>query len=106
MRVNEGWKMVNSRLQPIATLRETAPNELLHLVTCNCKTGCNRNCECKRSALQCTAMCGYCAGHGCENRIVPEVSSSDDDCYGESSVSTDTDNEENISQPKEKRPRL
>ena len=51
-------------------------------------------------------MCGYCAGHGCENRIVPEVSSSDDDDDEESSVSTDTDNEKNISQPKEKRPRL
>ena len=52
------WKMVDGRLQPIATLREAAPKELLHSVTCNYTTGCNRNCECRRSALHCTAMCG------------------------------------------------
>ena len=56
----------------------TTPDTLLHLITCNCRSGCERNCECRRSGLPCTSMCGFCAGHGCSNH-----DTSDDTSYGE-----------------------
>ena len=49
-------------------------------------------------------MCEYCADT-CEKRVVLEVSSSDD-VDGESSTSTDSNNEESSVELKGKRPRL
>ena len=43
-----GWKMIGSNLLPTSNLQPPAPENLLHLVSCNCKTGCIRNCECKK----------------------------------------------------------
>ena len=62
-----GWRLKDGRLTSLPTLREPAPETLLHLITCNCRSGCERNCECRRSGLPCTSMCGFCAGHGCSN---------------------------------------
>ena len=62
-----GWMLKDGDLTPLSTLREPAPETLLHLITCNGRSGCERNCECRRSGLPCTSMCGFCAGHGCSN---------------------------------------
>ena len=69
-------------MRPIMTNIDAAPKRILHLVSCNCKTGCEHNCECKRSCLPCTGKCGYCAGHGCTNRVVVECNNMDDDDDG------------------------
>lgn len=66
---NWGWKLENGRLRPVTSLKETVPPTLLHIITCNCKKGCEVNCECRRCGLPCTNMCGYCAGHGCTNQV-------------------------------------
>lgn len=63
-----GWKLESGRLRPVLSLKEPAPQSLLHLVVCNCKSGCERKCECRQSGLPCSQMCGYCVGHGCSNR--------------------------------------
>ena len=43
--------------------------------------------------LNCTHMCGYCAGHGCSNRII--LNEEEEDIYGDADVEYEvaTDNE-------------
>lgn len=66
--ISWGWKLVeNEGFVPITTLLEPAPENLLRLTCCNCKNFCEKNCECRRSSLTCTSMCGQCAGIGCSN---------------------------------------
>lgn len=63
------WKLKTGRLRPVTkTLKEPVPPTLLHLITCNCEKGCEVNCVCRRCGLPCIDMCGYCAGHGCNNQ--------------------------------------
>ena len=59
-----GWRQKDGRLTPLPTLGEPAPENLLHLIMCNCRSGSERNCECRLSGLPCTSLCGFCAGHG------------------------------------------
>ena len=95
--INWGWKLENDRLRPITSLQEPVPPSLLHVITCNCKAGCERNCECRRSGLNCTHMCGYCAGHGCSNQNSFDT---DDDVDEIHEIDIDED-----SQPLQKRQR-
>ena len=41
-RTDWGWRLKDGRLTPLPTLREPAPESLLHLITCNCRPGCER----------------------------------------------------------------
>ena len=76
--IDWGWKRENGRLKPITTLREPAPEKLLKIVSCNCKSGCEYlKCECRKNGLHCSSMCGYCTGHGCSNRT-PTIEEDDD----------------------------
>lgn len=75
-----GWKVENGGLRPVTTLKEAAPTHILHLISCNCKSGCERNCECRRSGLPCSRMCGYCSGCGCSNN---EPALEDEEMYEE-----------------------
>lgn len=63
-----GWKKIGEHLRPITTVRPAAPQELLSLVVCTCKDECVRNCECRKSGLSCSSICGNCSGLGCANR--------------------------------------
>jgi len=63
-----GWKKTMKHLRPYATARPAAPQELLSLIVCACKDECVRNCECRKSGLNCSNMCGNCSGLGCFNR--------------------------------------
>ena len=82
-----GWRLTDGRLTPLPTLREPAPESLLHLITfncrsgceLNCKSGCERNCECRRNGLPCTSMCGLCARHGCSNHDTSDDTSDGED---------------------------
>jgi hypothetical protein len=78
-----GWKVVENNVIPVTSMKAAAPERLLRLIACNCKSGCERSCECKRAGLQCNAMCGYCTGHGCSNRVVVEDDTEDDDVVEE-----------------------
>lgn len=68
-----GWKMMNGQLHPILTQKPPAPDNLLNLISCNCKTGCERGCGCKKAGIQCSLLCGYCRGGGCSNSEKPET---------------------------------
>jgi len=46
-----GWELLNEQLQPVLTRQPPAPEKLLSLISCNCKSGCERSCGCKKSGL-------------------------------------------------------
>lgn len=77
-----GWKLSAGTLQPVPTLVNVAPDELLNMVSCNCKTGCKQACGCRKSGLLCTSMCGQCNGLSCTNSPEINLNNDDDDDAG------------------------
>ncbi|KAG1676992.1 Transient receptor potential-gamma protein [Nymphon striatum] len=60
------WELVDGRLKPVYCTNLPAPETLLELRKCSCKTGCTKNsCGCKKNNLKCTDMCG--CGELCQN---------------------------------------
>ncbi|KAE8747077.1 hypothetical protein FOCC_FOCC006215, partial [Frankliniella occidentalis] len=43
-----GWKLAGNRLVAVSSDQPVAPKELLDLIRCSCKKGCQKGCECKR----------------------------------------------------------
>ena len=63
-----GWLRVADRLEPMKTDLPAAPDTLLKVIRCNCKTYCDtRKCTCKKLGLECSVMCGECKGMNCLN---------------------------------------
>ena len=70
-----GWKMVENKLRPIKVDIEVAPERLLKVVRCKCKSTsknqCRSNvCSCRKHGLQCTSACGEYFGGNCFNKKV------------------------------------
>lgn len=64
-----GWVLRDHKYSPVMTDLLPAPQTLLSVVRCNCKTGCeNSRCSCKKNGLACTFACGECQGINCLNR--------------------------------------
>ena len=61
-----GWykRPADGVLRPVPTLQPPAPEYLLKMIFCSCKT-CGSRCPC--GERRCTAMCTNCAGHACGN---------------------------------------
>lgn len=56
----------------ILFLKAAAPDDILHVVRCNCRTEtknpCGGNtCSCRKNGLTCVSACGSCHGRGCRN---------------------------------------
>ena len=67
-----GWKREDGKLVPIPTDLEPAPDDLLKVIRCNCKSSsanqCSSNiCTCRKNGLHCIAACGGCRGESCFN---------------------------------------
>ena len=63
-----GWKLSNSgQLVPVETDKPVAPDSLLRMISCGCKTGCGRSCGCRKNGLSCSVMCSNCYGLTCSN---------------------------------------
>lgn len=60
--VEWGWSLANGTLYPLHSTKPPAPEEVIKLVSCNCKVSCKNNCSCVKASLDCTAMCGVCRG--------------------------------------------
>ncbi|KAF4531641.1 hypothetical protein B566_EDAN006572 [Ephemera danica] len=77
--IEYGWKKSGSSLVPVIMLEPAAPDQLLHLITCNCASDCSSGrCSCKKSGLFCTAMCGQCRGIDCFNNAGDDDSDQSD----------------------------
>ena len=76
---NWGWQTVDGVLRPIKTDLPPAPEFLLTVISCSCKTT-SRNtwgtmmCNCRKSGLKCVTACGDCRGNSCQNADENDVS--------------------------------
>ena len=53
-----GWEKEEDRCIPVMTCLPPAPEAIIELVKCGCKTQCASNrCQCRRAELQCTGLC-------------------------------------------------
>ena len=69
-----GWIIEKGKMMPLQTDLPYAPEELLTLISCNCKKGCaNLRCSCKKNGLKCTTCCGECRGVSCENAMQADM---------------------------------
>lgn len=63
-----GWKSDNGLLMPVQTNMPPAPDDLLKIIRCCCKTNCDsKRCTCRRHGLECSSGCGECRGISCTN---------------------------------------
>ena len=60
--------MSNSKLVPVKTSLPAAPDQLINVIRCKCKSNCdNRRCSCRKHGIQCTTACTDCRGRSCSN---------------------------------------
>ena len=56
-----GWTIVNDHYVPVTTNLKAAPDELMSIIYCNCKTGCKNNqCSCRKNGLNYGPGCAKC----------------------------------------------
>lgn len=74
-----GWKVSDGRLVPILTDNPPAPQHLLEVIRCSCKTGCyTMRRTCKKNGLDCSMACSECRGV-CSNRSLSVEGSDSND---------------------------
>ncbi len=44
-----------------------APQKVLDMIFCSCKTGCSSQCGCRKAGLECTPACINCYNVNCTN---------------------------------------
>jgi hypothetical protein len=71
-----GWQIEKNVFVPVKMSLPPAPDALLSIIRCSCKTGCDtRRCSCRKIGLDCTIACGECRGISCSNsRVDDDVS--------------------------------
>ena len=62
-----GWERPGNELKPVLMTKDPAPSSLLELTTCNCRSGCQRNCSCSNNGLSCSESCFCMADADCRN---------------------------------------
>ena len=75
-----GWTLRGNNYEPIMTDLDPAPENILKLVRCNCKSIknlCGTNaCTCRRTGISCISACGQCNGKDCNNTMRQEIDES------------------------------
>lgn len=79
-----GWVSNEGLLNPIKTVDPPAPQDLLKMIFCNCKKGCETSCGCRRVGLFCNVTCGACSGDNCQNS--PPIDPEEVDYYSNSDI--------------------
>ena len=74
-----GWMNQNDILMPVLTDKPAAPERLLKLVSCRCKSGWQKMCSCRKLGIYCTVMCRGCNGQTCVNISKVDISNDADD---------------------------
>ena len=75
-----GWYVKNKSYYPTACNKPPAPNCVLKLIYCSCKTKyVTSRCGCKRYGMLCSAACGECQVSGCNNNQSTAISSDNKD---------------------------
>ena len=67
-----GWQ-VDDYLKPIKMTQPAAPENVLKIIFCSCKTGCGSACGCRKSGPDhCSPSCIVCSGSDSDNNPVLE----------------------------------
>jgi 5'-3' exonuclease len=79
-----GWRVVDGRYVPVATVLPAAPDDILTVIRCKCKMETKRPCStqlcsCLKHGLACVSACKNCHGDQCDNADVHSAVSEDDD---------------------------
>ena len=67
-----GWECQENMLTPILTDRPVAPEQVLLIISCGCKQGCENRCRCCKTGMFCTTRCLSCTGQTCTNSCPPD----------------------------------
>ena len=68
-----GWRSRNGVLEPRKSDRAPAPQKVLKVIRCGCKTGCKTAvCGCRKLGLECSVVCKICRGD-CMNTQKPDI---------------------------------
>ena len=68
-----GWYSFDNILYPKIMDKKCAPDSLLKIIHCNCKSDCTtKRCSCRKNGLRCTYVCRPCQTDGCCNADVVE----------------------------------
>lgn len=64
-----GWEKRDNILVPVPMGIPVAPDKILKMISCGCKTNCGKRCKCRKGdiKLYCTPMCSTCNGQTCTN---------------------------------------
>ena len=63
-----GWKIKEDCHVPVTSQLPAAPDEILEIIHCGCKTGCKQHqCSCVRHGIMCGPGCVNCTDN-CENK--------------------------------------
>lgn len=74
-----GWHMTTTGLQPTtAESGALVPDNIIHAISCSCKSDCKSRCSCKKNGLFCTEVCANCHGEACDNVQISMVVESED----------------------------
>jgi hypothetical protein len=74
-----GWDVRDGIMIPRKTDLLPAPQALLELIRCKCKSGCHTmRCSCRKVGLDCSAVCGECRGVSCTNSPQPDLTLDDE----------------------------
>ena len=75
-----GWKLEGSQFVPTESDMNAAPDSLLKIIHCNCRTACSTaRCSCRQNNLPCTSACGQCQLDACDNTYNQSLLDEDDD---------------------------
>ena len=85
-----GWEKKDDSWRPIMTSVQPAPEAIIKLVPCGCKTQCaTKRCQCRREGLPGTNLCA-CSDEEeepCQNMSNEIVADDDDDDYDDANYS-------------------
>lgn len=74
-----GWQVASDKIVPTKTNLQPAPELLLKVIRCSCKTNCDsKRCNCRKHGLECSPGCGECRGTSCTNSPAACCDSDDD----------------------------
>lgn len=78
--VEWGWKLEDGKLLPVAMDAPPAPEALLKIIHCTCRTGCETiRCGCKKLGFECSSACGECQNGNCQNIQRVDCNESDEE---------------------------
>lgn len=91
-----GWVLREGKLEIQWMLLPPAPDQVMQLITCGCKTGCStRACSCKSNGLSCTDLC-KCKDCVNSTNYDTDDSTDDDSNAGDSCDETDSESDNSV----------